>query len=153
MATPTRSTGGRKTATRTATRRTAAKAPAKAPRGAKARAQAAPRKSDGRFKADHHVRNAAFGATAALGAVAAGVAAAFRFGLLDRFLPRGEGHDAGDLLIDGGDAADASERPAGRAPAAFRPDMDAPMSAAEKEALRPPKGTRARADVEPIVPA
>ena len=158
MATTTRSTGGRntgtrKTAARAGTRRSTTSAPPKAARGAKARANAAPRDSHGRFKPDHHVRNAAFGATAALGAVAAGVAAAFKFGLLDRFLPRGEGHDAEDLLIDSGDAADAGNRPTARAPAAFRPDMDAPMSAAEKEALRPPKGTRARADEGSIVPA
>ena len=130
------------TTRKTAARKTAA---SKAPRGAKARAKVAPRTSDGRFKADHHVRNAAFGATAALGAVAAGVAAAFKFGLLDRFLPSREGHDAEDLLIDAA--------PADRAPVAFRPDMTAPMSAAEKEALRPPKGTRARVDEETIVPS
>ena len=106
-----------------------------------------PRDSRGRFKADHHVRNVAVGTAAAIGAVAAGVAAAFRFGLLDRFLPASAndlgGHAAEDLLIDDGDAADASARPAGRAPAAFRPDMNAPMTAGERDALRPAKGQRA----------
>ena len=44
----------------------------------------------------------------------------------------GEGHAAPDLAPDA--------EPAGRAPVAFRPDMDAPMTAAEREALRPPSG-------------
>ena len=44
----------------------------------------------------------------------------------------GDGHAAPDL------AADA--QPGRRPPAAFRPDMDAPMSAAEREALRPAAG-------------
>lgn len=43
-----------------------------------------------------------------------------------------EGHAAPDL------AADAA--PGERAPEAFRPDMDAPMTAAEREALRPATG-------------
>ncbi len=43
-----------------------------------------------------------------------------------------EGHAAPDLA--------AAATPGERAPAAFRPDMDAPMSAAEREALRPPTG-------------
>ena len=134
------------------TRKPAAKTARKtaAPRGAKARAKAAPRASNGRFKPDHHVRNAAFGATAALGAVAAGVAAAFKFGLLDRFLPSSEGHSAEDLLID---AAPPLQSPGDRAPVAFRPDIDAPMTAAEKEALRPPKGIRVRDEDETTVPA
>lgn len=42
-----------------------------------------------------------------------------------------EGHAAPDL------AADTDLGPAHRAPAAFRPDIDAPMTAAEREALRP----------------
>lgn len=46
-----------------------------------------------------------------------------------------EGHAAPDL------AADADFGPGHRAPLAFRPDMDAPMTAAEREALRPPVGT------------
>ena len=95
--------------------------------------KAAKRDGEGRFKADHHVRNAAVGGAVLVGAVAAGVAAAFKFGLLDRILPAGEGHGAEDLLLD--DHPDADHR----APAAFRPDMDAPMSKAEREALRPAK--------------
>lgn len=115
-----------------------------ATRSARTRKASTPeRASDGRFKPDHHVRNAAFGATAALGVVAAGVAAAFRFGLLDRFLPNREGHEAEDLLIDApeqrGNEADTYQ-PSRRAPKAFRPDMDAPMTAAEREALRPAEG-------------
>lgn len=43
-----------------------------------------------------------------------------------------EGHAAPDL------APDAT--PGGRAPEAFRPDMDAPMTPAEREALRPATG-------------
>lgn len=42
-----------------------------------------------------------------------------------------EGHAAPDL------AADTDLGPSHRAPEAFRPDMDAPMTAAEREALRP----------------
>lgn len=42
-----------------------------------------------------------------------------------------EGHAAPDL------AADTDLSPSHRAPQAFRPDMDAPMTAAEREALRP----------------
>ena len=96
------------------------------------------RTSRGRFKPDHNARNAAVGVTALLGVAAAGLAAAFRFGFLDRFLPAKVGHAAPDLALDlprpGADA---------RAPAAFRPDMAAPMTAAEKEALRPPAGQAA----------
>lgn len=44
----------------------------------------------------------------------------------------GEGHAAPDL------AADAA--PGQRAPEAFRPDMDAPMTPEEREALRPAPG-------------
>ena len=66
-----------------------------------------------------------------LGAVAAGfVAAAISLGR--RRPDAQEGHAAPDL------AADAA--PTARAPVAFRPDMDAPMTAAEREALRPAPG-------------
>lgn len=98
------------------------------------------RDRNGRFKADHHVRNAAVGGAVVVGAVAAGVAAAFKFGLLDRLLPAGEGHTAEDLLLEGDDVHGNDARtPAGRKRAApdFRPDMDAPLSKADKEALRP----------------
>lgn len=50
----------------------------------------------------------------------------------DETAPTGDGHAAPDL------AADAA--PVERAPAAFRPDIDAPMTAAEREALRPAAG-------------
>lgn len=133
------------TTRKTATRKPAARKSA-APRGAKTRATAASRDSHGRFKPDHHVRNAAFGATALVGAVAAGVAAAFKFGLLDRFLPAQEGHSAEDLLIDEDTRPDQLRR----APEAFRPNIDAPMTAAEREALRPPRGDAVRADAGEI---
>ena len=45
-----------------------------------------------------------------------------------------EGHAAPDL------ARDTRPQPQDRAPVAFRPDMDAPMTAAEREALRPAAG-------------
>lgn len=104
------------------------------------------RDSEGRFKTDHHVRNAAVGGAVVVGAVAAGVAAAFKFGLLDRLLPAGEGHTAEDLLLDKDDVrGNDAKAPTGRKRAApdFRPDMDAPMSKADREALRPAKGQRA----------
>ena len=50
----------------------------------------------------------------------------------DQAAPSGDGHTAPDL------AADAA--PGERAPVAFRPDMDAPMTPAEREALRPATG-------------
>lgn len=70
----------------------------------------------------------------ALAAVTAGVAAVAAAAVsLGRRRPGDrEGHPAPDL------AADAV--PGERAPPAFRPDMDAPMTAAEREALRPPTG-------------
>lgn len=46
----------------------------------------------------------------------------------------GEGHVPTDL------GAGSDFGPAHRAPEAFRPDMDAPMTAAEREALRPVTG-------------
>src|SRR3978361_1120741 len=99
------------------------------------------RGSNGRFKPDHSTRNRAIGAasvvglaaaaavtrpqrtrTRAIGAAsvvglaAAAVGAALRFGLLDRFFPTMEGHDAPDLALD-------QDRPGAddRAPDAFRP--------------------------------
>lgn len=45
-----------------------------------------------------------------------------------------EGHAAPDL------AADSDLGPGHRAPEAFRPDIDAPMTPAEREALRPATG-------------
>ncbi|MDO7844507.1 hypothetical protein [Sphingomonas immobilis] len=89
------------------------------------------RDSHGRFKADHSARNTAIGVAAGFGALAAGVAAAFRFGLLDRLLPAGGEHAAPDLALD---AAPAGTN---RAPDAFRPDPTAPVPASEREGLRP----------------
>ncbi|MGN6277344.1 MAG: hypothetical protein ACTHM8_01305 [Sphingomonas sp.] len=90
------------------------------------------RDSHGRFKADHHKRNIAIGATTAVGAVAGLVGAALRFGLLDRLFPHKEGHAAPDLAED-------KPRPDGsaRAPYDFRPDPTASVPADEREALRP----------------
>lgn len=90
------------------------------------------RDSHGRFKADHHKRNIAIGATTAVGAVAGLVGAALRFGLLDRLFPHSEGHPAPDLAED-------QPRPDGsaRAPYDFRPDATAAVPPSEREALRP----------------
>lgn len=136
-------TGARRSAGRSTAQRTGKAANKGAARRAKPE-----RDSEGRFKTDHHARNAAVGAAVTVGAVAAGIAAAFKFGLLDRLLPAGEGHGAEDLLIEDADDNQPAlragkSRGAGRAPAAFRPDMGAPMSKAEKDALRPAKGQRA----------
>lgn len=92
------------------------------------------RDSHGRFKPDHSTRNRAIGAASVIGLAAAAVGAALRFGLLDRFFPAIEGHDAPDLALDA--------EPAGteRAPEAFRPDPTAIPTAAERESLRPPAG-------------
>lgn len=92
------------------------------------------RGSDGRFKPDHTTRNRAIGGATVVGLAAAAVGAALRFGLLDRFFPAKEGHEAPDLALDA--------EPAGtdRAPEAFRPDPTAIPTAAEREALRPPEG-------------
>lgn len=91
-----------------------------------------PRDSHGRFKADHRTRNIAIGTATAIGAVASAVGAALHFGLFDRWLGQREGHEAPDLAL-------GAERP-DRAPDAFRPEGDAPVGAADREALRP--GTR-----------
>ena len=71
-----------------------------------------------------------------LGAFAAGAAAltagAVALALNKRGQEGDEGHTAPDL------AADAT--PGQRAPEAFRPDIDVPMTPAEREALRPATG-------------
>lgn len=131
--------GGSRAASKRTTRKTGGTA-------TRTRAGSKPdRDSNGRFAADHHVRNAAVGGAVVVGAVAAGVAAAFKFGLLDRLLPASEGHGAEDLLLDGDDVrgTDTGTGRRKRAAPDFRPDMDAPMSKADKEALRPAKGQRA----------
>jgi len=92
------------------------------------------RDSHGRFKPDHTTRNRAIGAASVVGLAAAAVGAALRFGLLDRFFPAIEGHDAPDLALDAAPAG------ADRAPDAFRPDPTATPTAAERESLRPPEG-------------
>ena len=65
---------------------------------------------------------------AALVGVGAAVAGVFAW---LRLRPDAEGHAAPDL--EGDQHPDGSER----APVAFRPDIDAPMTAAERQALRP----------------
>ena len=90
------------------------------------------RGSNGRFKPDHSTRNRAIGGATLVGLAAAAVGAALRFGLLDRFFPANEGHEAPDLALD---AAPAGTE---RAPEAFRPDPTAIPTAAERESLRPP---------------
>ncbi|WP_375380198.1 hypothetical protein [uncultured Sphingomonas sp.] len=93
------------------------------------------RDSHGRFKADHHhARNVAIGATAALGALAAGVVAAFHFG--KAAAPGNAEHPAPDLAPD----APPPGRDGRRAPEAFRPDPTAAVPASEREALRPATG-------------
>ena len=92
------------------------------------------RDSHGRFKADHRARTVAIGATAAIGAVAAGIAAAFHFGGLKA--PGNAEHPAPDLAPD----APPPGRDGRRAPEAFRPDPTAPVTAAEREGLRPATG-------------
>lgn len=89
------------------------------------------RDSHGRFKADHSKRNVAIGAATAIGAVATALASALHFGLFDRFLGERDGHAAPDL------APGATDRPV---PDHFRPAGDAPVPAADREALRPPPG-------------
>lgn len=64
---------------------------------------------------------------AALGTILGAGAAAFA--AFRMMKAPGEGHDAPDLAPDA--------EPADRAPEAFRPDLQAPLSSAEREALRP----------------
>lgn len=93
------------------------------------------RDSHGRFKADRHrTRNVTIGATAALGALAAGVIAAFHFGKVAG--PGNAEHDAPDLSPD----APTPGADGRRAPEAFRPDPTAPVPASEREGLRPATG-------------
>ncbi|THD36377.1 MAG: hypothetical protein E7773_07645 [Sphingomonas sp.] len=93
------------------------------------------RDKNGRFKADHTSRNRAIGIASIVGLGAAAVGAALRFGLLDRFFPAIEGHDAPDLALD-----QPHPGPGDRAPEAFRPDPTAVPTDAERESLRVPDG-------------
>ncbi|MDF0490669.1 hypothetical protein PX554_21280 [Sphingomonas sp. H39-1-10] len=68
-----------------------------------------------------------------LGAVAAGIAAALRFGLFDRLRPVGTAEHAAPDLAPGR----PHPGPDARAPEAFRPDPTAPVTAAERDAFRP----------------
>jgi len=92
------------------------------------------RDSHGRFKPDHRTRNLAIGAATVVGFGAAAVVGALKSGLLDRFFPAIEGHDAPDMALD------AAAPGTARAPDAFRPDPTATPSAGERESLRPPTG-------------
>jgi len=95
------------------------------------------RDSHGRFKADHHKRNIAIGATTAVGAVAGLVGAALRFGWLDRLFPHQDGHAAPDLAEDAAGHVPPHPDASHRAPVDFRPDPTAPVPASGREALRP----------------
>lgn len=77
-------------------------------------------------KTSYTSRNLTMGA-AALSAVALAIGAAFRFGRRART----QGHTAPDLALD------APVPGTERAPEAFRPDLTAPVSASERDALRP----------------
>jgi len=110
--------------------RTRARTPAK-PRKAPQRGQ------NGRFKprakAAKSGRTTALGVAAGLGALAAGAAAALRFGLFDRLRPVGNAeHPAPDLAADRPHPSFET-----RAADAFRPDPTAPVTAAERDGLRP----------------
>lgn len=104
----------------------------------RAKPRKAPKRgNNGRFKprakANTQSRTTAIGVAAGLGAIAAGVAAALRFGLFDRLRPAATAeHPAPDLALD-----KPHPGPADRAPEAFRPDPTAPVTAAEREAFRP----------------
>ena len=80
-------------------------------------------------------RKTAWSLGAAALAAGAGIAAFLTRGRIAALLSRGtdQGHVPTDLLGAKRNADD-------RAIADFRPDMAAPMSAAEREALRPPSG-------------
>ncbi|QNE31889.1 hypothetical protein F1C10_08050 [Sphingomonas sp. NBWT7] len=92
------------------------------------------RDSHGRFKADRSNRTLAIGTATAIGAIATGLASAIHFGLFDRFFAARDGHAAPDL------EGDRHPGPDSRAPDHFRPDPTAPVSAADREALRPATG-------------
>lgn len=88
-----------------------------------------PRDSDGRFEAEHSTRNRA---GVAIGALLLGGVAAGAGYLIKRLRKPGDGHAVPDL-------AEGAPRPGAddRAPVAFRPDMHATPTAAEREAMRP----------------
>lgn len=107
--------------------------PAKSPKPRSTRR----RDGHGRFEprtTSHQGRTAAIGVAAGLGVLAAGVATALRFGLFDRLLPAGNAEHAAPDLALGAPRPEAGDR----APVAFRPDPTAPVTAAERESLRPP---------------
>lgn len=92
-----------------------------------------------RFAPETSTRRHAAIAAATVAGVAATVTAALKLGWLDRFFTApgavgGAEHAAPDL------APDAPTPGSARAPEAFRPDPTAPVSDAEREALRPATG-------------
>ena len=131
-----------------------APAPARKPRATKPRATPAQRPAPSRPQAATAAAKAAIAkvpttAKAALDAVpgrawtigavvaaaGAGLAAFLTRGRIAKLLSR-EGHEPVDLLYPDRDGP--VKHSDDRAPEAFRPDMDAAMSPAEREALRPP---------------
>lgn len=99
----------------------------------------AKKKTPTRTASESSTRRTAAIAVTAIGGLAAGVAAALKLGWLDRFFVApgdsgGAEHAAPDL------APDAPTPGTTRAPEAFRPDPTAPLSAADREALRPATG-------------
>jgi hypothetical protein len=93
-----------------------------------------PRPAPRPAKADHSQRNTAIAVATTLGAVATGLASALHFGLFDRFFGPSDGHAVPDL------EGDKHPGPNDRAVEHFRPDPTAPVSAADREALRPATG-------------
>lgn len=84
---------------------------------------------------DHAPRTRTLAAVGAVGALAAGIGAAFSLGWFDRLFRRdGAEHAAPDL------AASAPTPGTERAPDAFRPDPTAAVPDSEREALRPATG-------------
>lgn len=89
-----------------------------------------------RAKTERTGSSAAIGIVAAAAAIAGGLVAAFRFGVFNRAIAGGSKtsaeHAAPELAADR-----PHPGPEDRASPAFRPDPTAPVTAAEREALRP----------------
>lgn len=107
-------------------------APKSAPRKKAATASAKPKAAPARKPA---AKPAASTASKALGVFSIGAAivaaGAAIVETVRRLRGRGEGHAAPDLALD------YDREPGDRAPEAFRPDPTAPVSASDREALRP----------------
>lgn len=85
-------------------------------------------------------RKTAWSIGAVVVAAGAGLAAFLSRGRIAALLSRDEGHVPIDLLYP--DRPTAVTEGGQRAIPAFRPDMDAPMTAAERKALKPPPGVK-----------